>query len=258
MYVRMRESDRVESKNAMGFTPRKALSSGIFLLDENCIVRFCNESLLRRIEISFEKICGQSINMFIPDFPTDVVSFDYETAVDATMDKPKMARLQLPKGGCDRVRLTVMPFFKNGKSSLVVIVEPIDSLAGSTGGRDIASLMATSEAKVDAVAITDFRGNIEFVNRAFELMTGFNCEELIGKSIQHEQLGLSGADRKPKFWEDLQVGKSFSAMSVHRKKDGSRFHHEQSVRPFVDAVGVVTHAVFTGHDVSQRVSAMLR
>lgn len=256
MSVQMRESDRVDSINSMGYSHRNILSPGIFLLDENDIVRFCNESLLRRIEISFETICGQSISRFIPDFPAYAVAYDVGDNVGTPADKPRMAQLQSLKGNVAIVRLTIVPFFKNGKSSRVVVIEEIDPRVGETGYRDIVSLMANSESNIDSVLITDCLGKIEFVNRAFESMTGFTRKELIGKSIQDEQLGLSDAYGKSKFWETVQSGKSFNALRVQRRKDGSKFHHEQSVRPFVEVTGVVTHVIFTGHDVSQRVNAM--
>lgn len=123
-----------------------------------------------------------------------------------------------------------------------------------TGVRNIVSLMVSAETKVDAMIITDDHGNVEFVNRAFELMTGYRRAGLIGRSLQSVHLGLSDSGRNPKFWNDIQRGKSRNVISIHCKKDGSRFHHEQCVRPFFDVAGMVTHAVLTSHDVSQRVS----
>ncbi len=124
--------------------------------------------------------------------------------------------------------------------------------------RNLANLMAGSAEKSDTTVISDCRGEICFVNTAFERITGYHCAELVGRSFRDIHFSLPLENQDSDFWQGIQQGRSFSGMCVHPKKDGSCFHHAQTVRPFFDENGAVTHAVFSGRDVSQDVLAMQR
>ena len=133
MYVQMRKSDRFVSDANSECSRQDSLALGIFLLDENGIIRYCNERLLRRIEASFETVCGQSIKKFMPDFPVGVDADGFGTAVATTAEEPELMRLQLQNGGVAMVRFTASPILQNGRSALVVFIEEIHSMAEATG-----------------------------------------------------------------------------------------------------------------------------
>ena len=128
MHVQMRASDRLGSAANSECSRQDSLALGIFLLDENGIIRYCNERLLRRIEASFETVCGQSIKKFMPDFPVGVGADGFGIAVATTAEEPELIHLQLQKGGVAMVRFTASPILKNGRSALVVIIEEINSM----------------------------------------------------------------------------------------------------------------------------------
>lgn len=122
--------------------------------------------------------------------------------------------------------------------------------------RDMAQLRTSAEANPDAIAITGCFGKIEFVNNAFLRMTGYLRSELIGRTLLELQLGPQQIEHVQNIWTALPKDKVINSVAMHRKKDGSLFHHEQSVRPFFDELGAITHAVFTGRDATERVSAL--
>jgi diguanylate cyclase (GGDEF)-like protein/PAS domain S-box-containing protein len=112
------------------------------------------------------------------------------------------------------------------------------------------------EQNADAVYITDPTGRIEYVNPAFEALTGFSRAEAVGRHAAF--LNADGPGLQAWRGAQLQAAKTFSAVVVQRRKQGETFHAEINIRPFVDMLGSITHFVATGHDVSTRIKAMRR
>ena len=104
----------------------------------------------------------------------------------------------------------------------------------------------------DTVLISDCNGIIEDVNPAFEQVTGYSREEVLGKtprilkSDQHSRVFYES------FWQTLLLGRAFQATFINRKKNGELYYLEQTVTPLTDPEGRVTRFVSTGRDVTQR------
>ncbi|MBI3140236.1 MAG: GGDEF domain-containing protein [Rhodocyclales bacterium] len=119
-------------------------------------------------------------------------------------------------------------------------------------------LKAVAEVGVDSVIVTDTEGVIEYVNPVFEVLTGYGREEAIGRTPALIKSGLLGDNFYVALWAVLRAGREFRGHFINRKKNGDLFHEEKTIRPFVDADGLVRHFVSTGRDVTQRVEALLR
>lgn len=111
------------------------------------------------------------------------------------------------------------------------------------------------EQAADSVLITDPSGFIEYVNPAFERMTGYGRAEALDgkpslvKSGRHDQAFYQG------IWETVTKGEIFRGTLINRKKDGELFYEEKVIAPLKDEQGHVTHLVSTGRDITDRVKA---
>jgi sigma-B regulation protein RsbU (phosphoserine phosphatase) len=110
--------------------------------------------------------------------------------------------------------------------------------------RGMYSRMAKAvEQTADSVLITDSRGIIEYVNPAFERVTGYSAAEALGhkpsilKSGQHDAAFYRG------LWDLLSTGSPFHGTIINRKKDGALFWSEQTISPIKDQAGTTTHFV---------------
>jgi phosphoserine phosphatase RsbU/P len=100
----------------------------------------------------------------------------------------------------------------------------------------------------DGVMITDSQGRIEYVNPAFEGITGYSQEDVLGGTPRILGSGLHDAEFFRQFWKDLQEARSFRGTLINRKKTGATYYAEQSITPIVDETGNVTHFVSVMHD----------
>lgn len=103
----------------------------------------------------------------------------------------------------------------------------------------------------DVVLITDARGHIVHVNPAFELMTGWDRQEVLGAAPSLLRSGLHERSFFADMWNKILRGESFRATIANRRKNGELFYIEQTIGPVRDAEGRITHFVSVGKDASQ-------
>ena len=83
----------------------------------------------------------------------------------------------------------------------------------------------------DAVMVTDAAGTIEYVNAAFERITGYRSAELVGRTPALLKSGTHEADFYRGLWSALKAGREFQAVFVNRRKDGGLYYEEKIIRP---------------------------
>lgn len=104
----------------------------------------------------------------------------------------------------------------------------------------------------DAVLVTDREGSIQYVNAAFERMTGYAREELVGRRPASLKSGVHEADFYRTLWSTLLAGHEFRSVFTNRRKDGELYYEEKIIRPLEDGF------VSFGRDVTARAQELQR
>jgi two-component system cell cycle sensor histidine kinase/response regulator CckA len=108
------------------------------------------------------------------------------------------------------------------------------------------------EQTADLVVITDRSGVMEYVNPAFETVTGFSREEALGRTFRI----LKSRHQVPRLyrdmWQTILAGKTFRGIVTNRKKNGEIFLAEKTITPLRDAEGQITHFISTDRDITER------
>lgn len=108
------------------------------------------------------------------------------------------------------------------------------------------------EKSADTVVITDRDGTIQYVNPAFETLTGYGREEAIGKTPRILKSGEHGPEVYQELWKTVLAGNVFRGILVNRKKNGELFCVEQSISPVMGPTGMITHFISNGRDLTER------
>jgi diguanylate cyclase (GGDEF)-like protein/PAS domain S-box-containing protein len=110
------------------------------------------------------------------------------------------------------------------------------------------------EASVNAIVITDNQQGdqpIVYINPAFERITGYCSEEVLGRNCRF----LQGDDREQPELDAirraLQAQEEGSAILHNYRKDGSAFWNELRLSPVVNDRGKVSHFVGILHDITE-------
>lgn len=133
----------------------------------------------------------------------------------------------------------------------VSVQQDITARVSAEAERDLLS-QALNQAH-DPVLVTDREARIVFVNAAFEKLTGYRAEEVLGETPAL----LGSGEQSPGFyrqmWDTLLSHQPFQARFVNRRKDGSHYYVEQSIAPVRSAQGRLTHFVSTSWQVDDLV-----
>jgi len=108
------------------------------------------------------------------------------------------------------------------------------------------------EGSADAIVITNRTGIIEYVNPAFEALTGYSHEEVIGQTPGILKSGEQAPEIYQELWQTILAGKIFRGILVNRKKNGEFYYVEESISPVRDSAGCITHFIANGRDLTDR------
>jgi two-component system cell cycle sensor histidine kinase/response regulator CckA len=121
-----------------------------------------------------------------------------------------------------------------------------------TAQESLRKLSRAVEQSADTVIITDREGIIEYVNPAFETLTGYSYAEIGGKTPRILKSGEQGSDFYQEMWKTILAGNNYRGILVNRKKNGELYYVEESISPVRDAAGEITHFISNGRDLTDR------
>ncbi len=104
----------------------------------------------------------------------------------------------------------------------------------------------------DAIVITGPDGNIIRVNQAFQDITGYRAEEVIGKNARILQSGLHDKAFYQAMWSKLLDNGKWSGEIMDRRKNGEVYPKFMTITALYDDHHQVTHYVSVSSDISQR------
>ena len=114
-------------------------------------------------------------------------------------------------------------------------------------------LIAALEAVGNGVVLTDIHARIEWVNPAFESLTGYSREAAIGhKAGELMRSGVQDKSFYENMWQTILAGNTWRGELTNRRKDGSLQNEELTIAPVKDEAGTIHHFVGIKHDISER------
>jgi PAS domain S-box-containing protein len=150
------------------------------------------------------------------------------------------------------VDTTIVPFLdESGKPERYMAIRS-DITDRRIEREAVQRLSSAVEQTADAILITDRDGVIEYVNPAFETMTGFARDEALGKNPRILNSGMHDARHFQLLWKTILAGEVFRHTSINRRKNGELFYAEQTITPMKDPEGRVTHFVSVVKDLTEQ------
>ncbi|MBN2161921.1 MAG: transporter substrate-binding domain-containing protein [Pontiellaceae bacterium] len=114
-------------------------------------------------------------------------------------------------------------------------------------------LSTVIEQSPQIVVITDIEGTIQYVNPAFERITGYSRQEVIGENPRILKSGhLTPAFYKD-LWSTILSGKVWSGQLINCRKNGLLYTEEAVISPVMNQTGEITNFVGIKHDISDQI-----
>jgi PAS domain S-box-containing protein len=113
--------------------------------------------------------------------------------------------------------------------------------------------MTAIEQTAETVVITDIKGNIQYVNPAFEKITGYSSEEAIGQNPRILQSGKHDKKFYKEMWNSLKNGETWRGRFINKKKNGKLYTEEVVISPVRDKNGKTGNFVAVKRDISDQI-----
>jgi PAS domain S-box-containing protein len=102
------------------------------------------------------------------------------------------------------------------------------------------------------VEISDFNGNLVYINPKFTEVTGYTNEEALGKTFHFLKSGLMSPEMSKQLWDKLSAGGEWRGEYLNRKKNGEMFWESTSISPVKNEAEEFTHYVMVKEDITGR------
>jgi PAS domain S-box-containing protein len=110
---------------------------------------------------------------------------------------------------------------------------------------------AAVEQAAEIIIMTDVQGTIQYVNPAFERITGYSRNEAIGKKPSLLKSGKHSQEFYRGLWDTIMTGDVWKGRLTNRRKNGTLFEEEASISPIRDEKGRIANFVAVKRDVTR-------
>lgn len=192
---------------------------------------------------------GQNVNEFIAPERRELAEqvFGQLRLQDGQIPS-REARLLRRDGSVFDAEIAASSFLHDGHRSIQVILNDITQRKRDEA--ENARLIRAIEQVEESILITDLQANIVYVNPAFERITGYSRDEVLGHNPRILQSGRQSAEFYFTLWQSLKSGESWSGHFVNRAKNGRVFTEEATISPVVNRAGEVINYVAVKRDVT--------
>ncbi len=114
-------------------------------------------------------------------------------------------------------------------------------------------LSTAVEQAAEAIVITDIGGNIQYVNPAFERITGYSRQEAMGENPKILNSGEHDKKFYEKLWKTITNGESWAGRFVNKKKDGTLYREDATISPVRDSSGRIVNYVAVKRDITREI-----
>ncbi len=118
--------------------------------------------------------------------------------------------------------------------------------------RDVRAFKTAIENAGHSIYWTDVDGTIEYVNPAFEEITGYDRSEVLGRNPRMLKSGEMSEAYYRNLWETITAGETFQTEVVNEDADGEQFVVSQTIAPIEGPTGEIERFVAVNSDITER------
>ncbi|WP_075880039.1 sensor domain-containing protein [Vreelandella massiliensis] len=116
--------------------------------------------------------------------------------------------------------------------------------------QELRRLAYITEQSPAPITVTDLNGHIEYVNRAFEQVSGYSRDVLKGDTPARIQSGHTSKATYRDLWKTIKAGHVWTGEIQNRRRDGTPYWEREMIAPLKDDLGVITNFVAIKQDIT--------
>jgi PAS domain S-box-containing protein len=198
-----------------------------------------------------EEVIGRNVDLIVPEDRTDEI-----TQINFRVEKgeqilPYETLRRRKDGTLIKVSLRAPPIWDSlgGVIGVSVIAREVNSM--QTMEQSYARLALAVEHTAESVLIMETDGTILYVNCAFEQVTGYRRDEVLGKDLSQLDSPEQSPEPYQTMWAALTHCKPWKGTLAARRKDGTPYEAALSISPMRNEAKQVIGYVAVQRDVTQ-------
>ena len=128
-----------------------------------------------------------------------------------------------------------------------------NTIQGVQHAEEQAQLATAVENAAEAIIITDIKGHVQYVNPAFESISGYTPPEIISRHVSVLDSGKQNSLFFSDMWQTIKQGDVWKGHFINKKKDGSLFETEATISPVRNSGGEIINFVSVQRDVTHEI-----
>lgn len=236
----------------------KASPVGIIITDIHGNLLYANKRMIQICEASYKELEFEGwISRLHPDDKVEIENMWYKIVPVAA----SRAEFRIIRGnGLTRWVLGQIVELEGDNEMTGYVITVTDITNVKEAEFEHRRLSTAIHQAAEVIIITDTTGKIEYVNPAFERVTGYNASEVIGKNPNILKSGEHDDTFYADMWETILQGEAWSGRFINLRKDGARYTQEATIAPVRNEQGQIISFVGVAKDISKQlvVEAQLR
>ena len=234
------ERDFLEATHMGRFTLR--LSDNLLMEADDSFLDFCGYTR--------EDLIGSPINVLLSKQAQSKM-----LAAARNMEKTERIALKAKHGDGRPITLDVIAYTDNDSETELLHAFAVNVTQTETEAQQRRLLSTAVEASGQSVLITNGKQEIIYTNPAFTLMTGYESDEVMGKTPRFLQGAETSQATRVAIREALAANKPVHVEILNYHKTGRAYWLDLSIVPVLDDEGEVTNFVAIEVDITERKKA---
>lgn len=149
------------------------------------------------------------------------------------------------------VEVMMAPIFDESGQVVKFITSSRDITERKKMEKELQRLSTAINQAEEIVVITAQDGAIEYINPAFEKVTGWSRAEVTGQNPRVLKSGKQDAAFYQELWNTISSGKTWRGRFVNRCKNGELYVEDAVISPVQDNAGIITNYVAIKRDITE-------
>ncbi|MCW5201879.1 PAS domain S-box protein [Desulfobulbus sp. US4] len=232
------------------------LIDGVITIDRFGIIEFFNPAAESIFGFQADEVIGKKVNMLMPEphySQHDMYLENYKTTGNAQIiGSGREVPGRRKDGSVFPMALSVNLMDLDGKRMFTAIIRDISERKKRE--EKLTKFQKAVNEAGHAIYLTDKEGIIEYVNPAFEKITGYPAKEVLGCTPKLLDSGEMPASYFSKLWKTILGGDSWEEEIMNRRKNGKVYSARQTISPIIDQQDSVKGFVAIQMDITEQKS----
>ncbi len=259
-FNKIRESEnKLRESEARYHSALSSLSEGVVIQGRGGEILTANNAAGAILGLTAEQLTGRSLSdQGWRNIHEDGTSWSGDTHPSiVTLQTGKAVAgavmgIHKPDGALCWISVNVEPIVSTGVHTPYKTVTSFTDITSRRESETQLRIAAIAFESQDSIMITDTRGVILQVNKAFSGSTGYSAEEVIGCTPSLLKSGRHGQDFYRAMWKTIELTGSWQGEIWDKRKNGEIYPKWLSITAVKGADGVVTHYVGSHIDMTER------